>query len=84
VPDRAIARVGFEAFETTAIPPLALPPAFGVNRTLNVMLCPLLRFKGRFKPLRLNPAPVTLACEIVSVEFPELVKVSYSVWLLPT
>ena len=36
------------------------------------------------KPLRLNPAPVTVAEEIVRLEPPELVTVSYSIWLLAT
>lgn len=84
VPDRAILRAGVEAFETTAIPALVLPPTFGVKRTLKVTLCPLFRLKGRLKPLKLNPAPVTVACEIVTVDLPELVNVSYRVWLLPT
>jgi len=76
VPARAIARFGFEAFETTAIAPLALPTTLGVKRTLKVTLCPLFRIKGRLKPPKLNPAPVTVACEIVTVEFPEFVTVS--------
>jgi len=76
VPARAIARFGFEAFETTAIAPLALPTTFGVKRTLKVTLCPLFRLKGSLKPLKLNPAPVPVACEIVTVEFPEFVNVS--------
>jgi len=77
VPDSAIVRVEFEAFETTLIPPLVLPPTFGVKRTVNVMLCPLLRLKGRLKPLKLNPAPVMVVCEIVTAASFELVKVSY-------
>jgi hypothetical protein len=36
------------------------------------------------KPPRLNPAPVTVAEEIVTVEPPELVTVSYRIWLLAT
>jgi hypothetical protein len=36
------------------------------------------------KPLRLNPAPVTVGEEIVTLEPPELVTVSYSIWLLAT
>jgi hypothetical protein len=84
VPDRAMVRKEFEAFETTLIPPLVLPPALGVKKTVNVTLCPLFRLNGRLKPLRLNPAPVTTAWEIVTVDLPELVKVSYCPCLLPT
>jgi hypothetical protein len=76
VPDRAIFRAGLTAFDTTAIPPLVLPPTFGVKRTVKVKLCPLFRLRGVLKPLKLNPAPVTVAFEIVTVELPELVNVS--------
>ena len=76
VPDRAMVTGLFEAFETIAIPPLVLPTTFGVKRTLKVTLCPLFRIKGRLKPLKLNPAPVIAACEIVTVEFPEFVNAS--------
>ena len=76
VPDSAIVRSGFQPSETTAIPPLALPPTSGVKRTLKVTLCPLFRLKGRFKPLKLNPAPVTMTWEIGTVESPALVNVS--------
>ena len=77
LPARAITSFGFDAFESTAIPPLTFPPTFGVNRTLKVMLCPLLRLRGRLRPLKLNPAPVTVASEMVEVELPEFVNVSY-------
>jgi hypothetical protein len=76
-PARAMVRFGFEAFETTVIAPLALPPVFGAKRALKVTLCPLFRLKGRANPLQPNPAPVTVACEIVTVELPEFVNVSY-------
>ncbi len=84
VPTRAMTKVGFEAFETTAIAPLTLPPAFGVNRIAKVMLWPLFRLNGRLRPLTPNPAPVTVARETVAVELPEFVNVSYWVWPLPT
>jgi hypothetical protein len=77
-------KVGFEAFETTAIAPLALPTTFGVKRILKVPLCPLFRLKGKFKPLKPNPAPLTVAFEIATVELPEFVNTSCRVWLLPT
>lgn len=84
LPARAMVKVGFEAFETTAIAPLALPTTFGVKRILKVTLCPLFRLKGKFKPLKRNPAPVTVAFEIATVELPEFVNTSCRVWLLPT
>jgi hypothetical protein len=84
VPESAIVSEEFEAFEFTVIPPLELPPAFGVKTTLNVTLSPLFKVIGRLSPLRLNPVPLTFACEIISAEVPLLVKVSYFVCLLPT
>jgi hypothetical protein len=84
VPDSAIVREEFEAFEFTVIPPVELPPAFGVKATVNVTLCPLFKVIGRLSPLRLNPVPLTLVCEIVNVELPVLLKVSYFVCLRPT
>ena len=83
-PARAILRVGFGAFETTAIAPLAVPTTFGAKRMLRVTLCPSFKLKGRLKPLKRKPAPVTVALEIVTVELPELVSVSCRVWLLPS
>ena len=77
VPDRAMLSFGLEAFETTAIAALTLPPALGAKRTLKVTLCPLFRLKGRANPFRRNPAPDTLACEMVTVELPEFINVSY-------
>jgi hypothetical protein len=84
LPDRAIVKLGFEAFETITIPPLLLPPTFGVKRMLKVMLYPLFRLRGQLRPYKLNPAPVAAVCEIVIVELPELVNVSWWVRLLPT
>ena len=77
VPERGIVRFGFEAFESTVMPPLALPSAFGLNPTLKVTLCPLSRLKGRLNPVKPNAAPVMLACEMVTMESPELVNISY-------
>jgi hypothetical protein len=84
VPDSAIVSEEFEAFELTVIPPLELPPVFGLKATVKVTLCPLFNVIGRLSPLRLNPVPLTFACEIVNAELPVLVKVSYFVCLLPT
>ena len=51
---------------------------------LKVTLCLLFRLRGNLRLLKLNPAPVTVACEIVTVELPELVNVSYWARLFPT
>ena len=81
VPARAIFRYERKSFETIVIPPLTLPPAVGVKPTLKVMLWPLFRLNGRPRPFKANPAPVKVACEMVTAELPEFVNVSYCVWL---
>jgi hypothetical protein len=68
VPERPIARFEFDAFDTTVTAPPASPPTLGLNRTPNVTLCPRSRLKGRLRPLTPNPAPDTVACEMVTVE----------------
>jgi len=52
LPARAIVKIGFEAFETTAIAPLAVPTTFGAKKILKVMLCPFFRLNGRLKSLK--------------------------------
>jgi hypothetical protein len=84
VPNREIVRFELEAFERTEMLPLALVEELGAKVTPKVKLCPGIRDSGRLKPLTLNPAPVALAWAMVTLEPPELVKLSDSVWLLPT
>ncbi len=76
LPDKAISSFEFEASETTSIVPVMLPSPKGVHKTLKVTLWPRSSFRGRVKPLTPKPGPVTLACEIVTVEYAEFVSVS--------
>jgi hypothetical protein len=76
VADNAMASLGFDAFESTEIIPVKSPLAPGVQRTRNVMLCPLPRLTGKVKPPTPKPMPATVACEIVAVALPEFVNVS--------
>ena len=64
--------------------PFALPLDCGAKVVLNVALCPAARVKGKLSPVTLKPDPVAVACEIVRLDPPELVKVSDCVWLLPS
>jgi hypothetical protein len=73
-----------EALDASVSVPLAVPADFGAKETESVRLCPAARVCEVVKPPRLNPAPVTVAEEIVTVEPPELVTVSYRIWLLAT
>jgi hypothetical protein len=64
--------------------PLALPPDSGANTVLNVTLAPGLSVIGTFSPPMLNPVPATVACRIVTLAPPVLVRVSIKVRLAPT
>ena len=84
MPESETVNVGFEASELTLMPPLALPADCGANTALKVTLAPGLSVSGAFSPLMLNPAPVTVACEIVTLAPPVFVSESISVRLPPT
>ena len=43
-----------------------------------------MRVMGRLSPVKVNADPVTLACETVTLELPELVSVPVKLALLPT
>ncbi len=71
------------ALLTIETPPVALPVAAGENLTVNEVVCPVARVRGRVSPLRLNPVPVTLACDTVTLPVPLLFSVTVCVLLLP-
>lgn len=52
--------------------------------TLKVVLCPAVKVNGVVIPLRVKPAPVSVALLIVTLEPPELVMVAVCFWFLPT
>ncbi len=74
----------FAAFDITVTLPLAAPLAVGANVTGKVMLCPAVSVKGSVRPVRLNPAPLTVAAEIVALAFPVFLTTSNCVFVLPT
>src|SRR6266568_1698185 len=76
VPLRAMAAGEFGALLTSETLPITLPAARGPNATLKVVVCPTARVKGRVSPLRLNPAPLTVADEMVRLAVPKLVRVT--------
>jgi hypothetical protein len=51
---------------------------------VKVTLCPAFNVTGRAAPVRVNPVPVAVACEIVTADPPEFVRVSFSDFVLPT
>ena len=84
VPVSETVKVELEALETTVIPPLALTADCGANTALKVTLAPGLSVRGTVSPVMLNPVPVAVACEMVTLDPPVLVSESVKVRLLPT
>ena len=82
-PDSGTFKLVLEALLVMEILPLADPLVAGVNFTLKVALWPAASVAGRFIPLTLYGAAV-VAAVMVTLEPPELVKVSDKVWLPPT
>ncbi|MGA8301075.1 MAG: hypothetical protein WB817_16460 [Terriglobales bacterium] len=84
VPESGILKFESEPVEVMFRLPLTAPLAAGVNNIVNEVLCPEVSVIGKLSPLRLNPAPLAVAAEIVRFEPPELVSVSDKPALLPT
>jgi hypothetical protein len=55
---------------TSEIDPVTLPAELGMNTTLKVVFCPAAMLIGTVSPEMANPAPVTLALEIVTLAVP--------------
>jgi hypothetical protein len=83
-PDSGTVIVKFEGLQLNDKLPLALPADLGVKVTFRVKLCPGVSVSGSDNPVKPNPAPVTVAWEMVSFEFAELVSVSVEVLVLLT
>ncbi len=84
VPESGILRGELDALETTLNVPLTAPALVGAKAAVKVTLWLAARVTGRFSPLTEKPAPLGVACEIVTVAVPVLVKVSDLLLLLPT
>jgi hypothetical protein len=84
VPESGTVKVELEALETTVMPPFTLTADCGVNTALKGTLAPELSTNGTLSPLMLNPAPVAVACEIVTLDPPVFMSEFAKVTLLPT
>ena len=84
VPLRAMAVGEFGALLTSDTLPVTLPVVLGAKVTLKMADWPTARVKGKVSPLVLKPAPVTVACEMVRLAVPELVKVTLCEAVVPT
>ena len=77
-------KLGFAPLDVIPTLPLAAPLVVGEKSTVKDVLWPAFSVKGNASPLRLNPAPLALAAEIVRHDPPELVKVPLSDFEVPT
>jgi hypothetical protein len=84
VPDSGTFIVELAALELIARFPLAFPVAVGAKATLKLALWPIPSVKGSVNPDALNPDPVMLMEEIVTLVPPEFVRVSVKLCELPT
>src|SRR5262245_25388161 len=64
--------------------PLILPPAWGAKVTDKVAACCGPRVIGKPGPAKMNPVPLTSACEMVRFDLPLLLAVTDKVLLLAT
>src|SRR6266702_3900161 len=83
VPDKLIVKGEFAALLVMVMLPETVPLPPGVNFAVKVVLCAGLRIIPD-PPLTLNPGPEMPTFEIVTIEFPELVKITLMLPLLPT
>jgi hypothetical protein len=84
VPDSEMLIVGLLASLMIDMVPVTRPPTAGANSTLKVALWKGFRVRGNTSPLMLKPAPVTVACETVTLLVPIFVRVTLRVGLVPT
>ena len=75
VPDSARVDGESVAVLTTEMLPDALPVTVGAKVTVKLVLWPGVIVTGSEGPLMLNPAPVPVACETVTLPVPVLVRV---------
>jgi hypothetical protein len=83
-PDPASGTFSVATLLPNAIFPLKFPVVAGVKVAVNAALCPGESVRGRVKPLTLNPAPVVIACDTVTLVPAEFVMVPFWLCVLPT
>jgi hypothetical protein len=84
VPESEIESGEFVALLAAETLPVTLPDPDGANIAVKAAVCPGAMISPEGTPAALKPAPETLTFEIVTVEFPALVKVTVFVLLLDT
>jgi hypothetical protein len=84
VPASGMLKLGFDPLDVILTLPLAAPLVVGEKSTVKDVLCPAVSVTGGASPLKLNPVPLALAAEIVSVVPPVLVSVPLSDFEVPS
>ena len=85
VPERETVAGELVALLTTERLPVTVPVVVGAKATLTVVVWPAARVRGSESPLRVNPVPVKLACETVTLAVPVLDRVTvWGLLVLPT
>ncbi len=84
VPESGMLKLESEPVDVMLTLPLAAPLTVGANNTEKDAVWPGVSVAGKLRPLRVKPAPLTVAAEIVTLVPPELVRVSGKVELCPT
>lgn len=83
VPESGTSTLLFAASLAIVIYPFVAPGAARESETLKLTLCPGVSVNGKFNGPRVNPVPVTVTCEMVTLVPPELVRVSDRVPVVP-
>ena len=84
VPERAMSTGVLDPLMVSERVPLLVLAAVGANCTPKVLLWFDAKVNGRVSPVKLNPAPDTVAAETVRFPPPVFFKVSVCDWLDPT
>lgn len=83
-PETGTVSVASDALEASVRFPFEVPEVEGANCTLKLALCPTARVAGALMPVRVYPAPLMLAREILTLALPLFVTVPLMVWVFPT
>ena len=84
MPVSVIAVGEFVALLAKEADPVIAPEEVGANLTLTVRFAPAAMVKGKVTPVTLNPAPVVVTENTVTLELPVFVRVADCVAELPT
>jgi len=84
VPDNEMLSGELDPSDTMATEPLTAPALAGIKFTVKVTLWFAFRVTGRLSPLIEKPAPLAVACEMLTADPPVLVRVSDLLLVAPT